>query len=91
MGHMQSQLVKTTVEIDSRLFYLAKMKALQEKKSLKEIINQSLTETLGFPDTKTIDLLTKIQEIVQKNQLKKSTLQQSATKIRKQLVTELYP
>ena len=29
---MQTQSIKTTIEIDSNLFYLAKMKALQEKK-----------------------------------------------------------
>ena len=30
---MQIQTVKTTIEIDANLFYLAKMKALQEKKA----------------------------------------------------------
>lgn len=49
---MQLQTVKTTVEIDPNLLYMAKMKALKENKSLKEIINDSLKKELGVVKTK---------------------------------------
>ncbi|OGK08836.1 hypothetical protein A2767_07145 [Candidatus Roizmanbacteria bacterium RIFCSPHIGHO2_01_FULL_35_10] len=45
---MQTQTVKTTVEINPDLLYMAKIKALKENKSLKEIINESLKKELGI-------------------------------------------
>ena len=49
---MDTQIVKTTIMIDAELLYLAKMKALKEKKSLKEIINESLAKELGRQEKK---------------------------------------
>lgn len=43
---MDTQEVKTTIELDARLLYLAKMKALEEKKTLKEVIAESLAKEL---------------------------------------------
>jgi hypothetical protein len=43
---MQLQTVKTTVELDPHLVYLAKMKALNEGKTLREIIAESLKQSL---------------------------------------------
>lgn len=87
---MQIQSVKTTIEIDSNLFYLAKMKALQEKKSLKEIINFSLAKNLKVNKQKTVDLLSKIQEIVEKTSVTENKLQKSGQAIRKQLIKKYY-
>lgn len=44
---MAEQTVKTTIEIDADLFYLAKMKGIQEKKSLKTIVNEALVKELS--------------------------------------------
>lgn len=88
---MQTQPVKTTIEIDSRLFYLAKMKALQERKSLKEIVNQSLAETLSPAQSKTVDLLASIQEMANESRITEEELQKSGRKIREQLVKKYYP
>ena len=43
---MDAKQVKTTIELDARLLYLAKMKALQERKTLKEVISESLEKEL---------------------------------------------
>lgn len=40
--------VRTTIEIDPNLLYRAKMKALQEQKTLKEIFVESLIRHLDF-------------------------------------------
>lgn len=88
--HMQIQTVKTTVEIDANLFYLAKMEALQEKKSLKEIINLCLAKNLKANQQKTVDLFSKIQEIVAVSSVSEEELQKSGRKIRKQLVNKYY-
>lgn len=45
---MSKQTIKTTIEIDAQLLYLAKMKALKESKSLKEIMNKGLEKELGL-------------------------------------------
>jgi len=87
---MQIQTVKTTIEIDANLFYLAKMKALQEKKSLKEVINLSLAKNLKVDKQKTVDLLSKIQEIVKESGATEEELQKSGQEIRKQLVKKYY-
>ena len=87
---MQIQTVKTTVEIDANLFYLAKMEALQEKKSLKEIINLCLAKNLKANKQKTLDLFSKIQEIVAESGVSEVELQKSGRKIRKQLVNRYY-
>lgn len=42
-------LVKTTIELDAELIYLAKMKGLQEKKTLRQIISESLAKELNIP------------------------------------------
>ena len=42
------QDVKTTVEIDPELLYLAKKKALEEKMTLKKIISEGLKKELGI-------------------------------------------
>jgi len=90
MGDMQVQTVKTTIEIDSHLFYLAKMKALQDKTSLKEVINFSLAKNLGVDKQKTVDLISKIQEIVADSKISKNELQKSGIDFRKQLVKKYY-
>ncbi len=90
MGNMQIQTVKTTIEIDANLFYLAKMKALQEKKSFREVINLSLAKNLGVSKQKTVDLLSKIQEIVKESGVTEEELQKSGQEIRKQLVKKYY-
>ena len=90
MGNMQIQTVKTTIEIDANLFYLAKMKALQEKKSLKEVINLSLAKNLKVNKQKGVDLLSKIQEIVKESGVAEEELQKSGREIRKQLVKKYY-
>lgn len=90
MGNMQIQTVKTTIEIDANLFYLAKMKALQERKSLKEIINLSLAKNLMINKQKTVDLLSKIQEIVKESGVTEEELQKSGQEIREQLVKKYY-
>ena len=79
---MQAQIIKTTVEIDSGLFYLAKMKALQDGKSLKYIINQSLSQLLN--QSQTVDLLASIQKIVEESGVTEDELQKSGRNIRKQ-------
>ncbi len=90
MGDMQIQTVKTTIEIDSNLFYLAKMKALQDKTSLKEVINFSLAKNLGVDKQKTVDLISKIQEIVVSSKVDEKELQKSGKDLRKQLVKKYY-
>lgn len=87
---MQTQTVKTTVEIDANLFYLAKMKALEEKKSLKEIINLSLAKNLDTNKQKTLNLFSKIQEIVKESRVTEEELQKTGREIRKRLVTKYY-
>lgn len=52
VNYMDTQTVKTTIELEKDLLYLAKLKALKEKKSLKEIVNQSLAKELGFLEKK---------------------------------------
>ncbi len=49
--------VKTTVEINADLLYKARLKAIEEQKSLKQIINDSLakelqTEHISGPEKK---------------------------------------
>lgn len=90
MEDMQVQTVKTTIEIDSNLFYLAKMKALQDKTSLKEVINFSLAKNLGVDKQKTVDLISKIQEIVVTSKMNEKELQKSGKDLRKQLVKRYY-
>lgn len=90
MGDMQIQTIKTTIEIDSDLFYLAKMKALQDKTSLKEVINFSLAKNLGVDKQKTVDLFSKIQEIVASSKINEKELQKSGKDLRKQLVKKYY-
>lgn len=90
MGDMQIQTVKTTIEIDSNLFYLAKMKALQDKTSLREVINFSLAKNLGVDKQKTVDLISKIQEIVATSKMDEKELQRSGKDLRKQLVKKYY-
>jgi len=87
---MQTQTVKTTVEIDANLFYLAKMEALQEKKSLKEIINLCLAKNLKANKQKTVDLFSKIQDIVRESGVTEDELQKSGREIRKQLINRYY-
>lgn len=41
-----TQITKTTLELDSNLLYLAKMRALQEGKTLKDIVTESLETRL---------------------------------------------
>lgn len=43
---MLNNTVKTTVEIQTDLLKLAKLRAIQEEKTLKEIVNQSLADHL---------------------------------------------
>lgn len=90
MGDMQIQTVKTTIEIDANLFYLAKMKALQERISLKEVINLSLAKNLKVDKQKNVDLLSKIQEIVKTSGVTEEELQKSGREIRKKLVNKYY-
>lgn len=49
---MDTNEVKTTIEIDAKLLYLVKMKALQEGKTLKEVISESLTKELRVKEVK---------------------------------------
>lgn len=42
MGNMSKQTIKTTIEIEADLLYLAKRKALDENSSLKNVVNESL-------------------------------------------------
>ena len=88
--NMQTQTVKTTVEIDANLFYLAKMEALQEKKSLKEIINLCLAKNLKANQQKTVDLFSKIQSIVAESGVSEGELQKSGQEIRKKLTNKYY-
>lgn len=46
---MNSDTVKTTVEISRELLLEAKMQALREQKTLKEFIRESLTKRLHRP------------------------------------------
>lgn len=87
---VQTQQVKTTVEIDSDLLFLAKMRALQEGKSLKDIINISLAKNLKVSKQKTVDLLSKIQEIVKESGVTEEELQKSGREIRQRLVNTYY-
>jgi hypothetical protein len=90
MGDMQTQTVKTTIEIEANLFYLAKMKALQENMSLKEVFNFSLAKSLNADKQKTVNLFSKIQEIVEESSVKENELQKSGKDLRKQLVKKYY-
>lgn len=47
---MRPQLIKTTVELDKNILYLAKKKALEEGKTLREIFMDSLKEHLKIID-----------------------------------------
>lgn len=40
------QTIKTTIEINADLLYRARLKAIEEQKSLKQIINESLAKEL---------------------------------------------
>jgi hypothetical protein len=44
---MNTQTIKTTIEIDANLLKLAKFKAIQEQSSLKTIVNQALAHSLS--------------------------------------------
>lgn len=44
---MDIQKIKTTVELDAQILYLAKLKALREKKTLRQLVNESLARNLG--------------------------------------------
>jgi len=88
MGNMNTPAVKTTIEIDSNLFYLAKRKALKEGKTLKDIVNASLSDSFGT--AKTVDLLSKIQEITQQSGIPETELQRSGRGIRKELSKKYY-
>lgn len=44
---MQTQSVKTTIELTRDILYLAKMKALKERKTLKAVITESLLKELS--------------------------------------------
>ena len=90
MGDMQTQTVKTTIEIDAHLFYLAKMKAVQENTSLKEVFNFSLAKSLNPDKQKTVNLFSKIQEIVKESAIKEEDFQKSGKNLRKQLVKKYY-
>ena len=46
MGNLQA---KTTIQIDPELLYQAKLKALQEKVTLKEIIEKSIASYIQNP------------------------------------------
>jgi hypothetical protein len=46
--NMESRLSKTTVYFEKPLLYLAKKKALDEGKSLKQIMKEALTKYLGL-------------------------------------------
>ena len=43
---MKAKTVKTTVGIDKEILYLAKLKALKENRTLRDIVNQSLAFSL---------------------------------------------
>lgn len=68
----------------------AKMEALQEKKSLKEIINLCLAQNLKANQQKTVDLFSKIQSIVAGSGVSEAELQKSGRRIRKQLAANYY-
>lgn len=46
---MARQTVKTTIELDADLLYQVKLKALQERKTLKQIVTASLKKHLKLP------------------------------------------
>lgn len=46
---MNTQTVKTTIEIDTHLLKLAKIKALEDRTNLKTVVNQALAQTLTAP------------------------------------------
>ena len=60
------------------------------KKSLKEVINFSLVKNLKGDKQKTVDLFSKIQEIVKESEIAKKELQKSGIEIRKQLIKKYY-
>ena len=60
------------------------------KKSLKEIINLCLAKNLKANKQKTLDLFSKIQEIVAESGVSEVELQKSGRKIWKQLVNRYY-
>ncbi len=88
MGTMNIPAIKTTIEIDSNLFYMAKRKALKEGKTLKDIVNESLSDSFGA--AKTVDLLSKIQEITEQSAISETELQQSGRSIREELNKKYY-
>ena len=47
---MQIQTQKTTIELDKQLINLAKMQAIKEGKTLKDIITDGLKNRLGLQD-----------------------------------------
>ncbi|MBP9691374.1 hypothetical protein KBD81_04820 [Candidatus Woesebacteria bacterium] len=85
---MNIPAIKTTIEIDSNLFYMAKRKALKEGKTLKDIVNESLSDSFGA--AKTVDLLSKIQEITEQSAISETELQQSGRSIREELNKKYY-
>ena len=88
MGIMNNLAIKTTIEIDSNLFYMAKRKALKEGKTLKDIVNASLSDSFGA--AKTVDLLSKIQEITAQSGISETELQESGRSIRQKLNRKYY-
>jgi len=49
---MKQQYVKTTVEIDPDLLYQAKLKALQQGKSFKDIVHETMIRYIREPERK---------------------------------------
>lgn len=45
---MESQLTKTTVYLDKNLLFLIKKKALEERKTLKELMKEAVSRYLGL-------------------------------------------
>jgi hypothetical protein len=50
---MNEQLAKTTVYFEKPLLYLAKKKALEESKTLKQVLKEALAKHLGVSIRKT--------------------------------------
>jgi hypothetical protein len=51
---MQLQTTKTTIELENELVYWAKIKALNEGRTLREVIAESLKQSLGIEPKKLI-------------------------------------
>jgi hypothetical protein len=45
---METQLAKTTVYFEKPLLYMAKKRALEEGKSLRQVLKEALTKYLGL-------------------------------------------